>query len=246
MKNKWNLVYEIIMVALATFSVSMIWVENQLFYYIDRIVWLIFFADVSVRFIKSKSKWGYIKQHPLDVIAIIPFDSIFQLARIARLLRALRLIAISAHFLKPFFEIIKTNGLYKVITFTAILIFISAIPIKSLEQSIESYADALWWSIVTATTVGYGDISPETTLGRMIGLILMIFGIGLMGMITGAIATYFLTDQAKENPTIEFIKKELSRYEELSEEELERLTMLMNQLREEKKKVGSKVISQLL
>ncbi|WP_231686768.1 potassium channel family protein [Bacillus sp. JCM 19034] len=181
---------------------------------------------------------GVYKKNPLDLIAIIPFDSIFQLARIARLFRAIRLIAISAHFLKPFFEIIRTNGLYKVMTFTAILIFVSAIPIKSLEQSIENYADALWWSIVTATTVGYGDISPETNIGRVIALILMLFGIGLLGMITGSIATYFINGQSKENPTIEFIKSELSRYEELNEEEISRLTVLMNQLREEKKKVG--------
>ncbi|WP_231686769.1 hypothetical protein [Bacillus sp. JCM 19034] len=58
MKNKWNLIYEIIMVALATYSVSMIWGETQLFSFADRIVWLIFFIDVTVRLMTSDSKWG--------------------------------------------------------------------------------------------------------------------------------------------------------------------------------------------
>jgi voltage-gated potassium channel len=92
--------------------------------------------------------------------------------------------------------------------------------------------------MVTATTVGYGDISPETNMGRVIALILMLFGIGLLGMITGSIATYFLSGQEKENPTIDFIKNELSRYDDLTEEEFERLMVLMTQLSREKKKVG--------
>ncbi|GAE28605.1 potassium voltage-gated channel subfamily KQT [Halalkalibacter wakoensis JCM 9140] len=238
MNRNLVLVYESVMVLLAIVSVTMIWSDNESLYLIDRIVWFIFLVDVSIRFYKSKGKWEYIKTHPLDFIAIIPFDAIFQLARIARLFRAIRLIAIGAHFLKPVFDIVRTNGLHKVITCTAILIFVSAIPIKTIEPSMESYADALWWSIVTATTVGYGDISPETNIGRVIALILMIFGIGLIGMITGSIATYFLSGQQKEHGAIEFIKSELSRYEELSEEEFERLLVLMNQLRKEKKKIG--------
>jgi voltage-gated potassium channel len=238
MNRKLVLLYETLMVILAIISVSMIWADNESLYFIDRIVWLIFLIDVSVRFSKSKGKWEYIKTHPLDFVAIIPFDAIFQLARIARLFRAIRLIAIGAHFLKPVFDIIKTNGLHKVITCTTILIFVSAIPIKTIEPSMESYADALWWSIVTATTVGYGDISPETNIGRVIALILMIFGIGLIGMITGSIATYFLSGHQKENGTIEYIKNELSRYEELSEEEFERLIVLMNQLSKEKNNIG--------
>jgi len=241
MNRNLVLLYETIMVLLAIISVSLIWSENESLFYIDRLVWLIFLIDVSIRFYKSKQKWEYIKTHPLDFIAIIPFDAIFQLARIARLFRAIRLIAIGAHFLKPLFEIVKTNGLHKVITCTVILVFISAIPIKTIEPSMESYADALWWSIVTATTVGYGDLSPETNIGRAIALILMIFGIGLIGMITGSIATYFLSEQPKANRTIEYIRSELSRYEELSEAEFDRLVVLMNQLSKEKKKIRKRM-----
>ncbi len=63
-----------------------------------------------------------------------------------------------------------------------------------------SFPDALWWSIVTCTTVGYGDISPATSIGRVVAVILMIFGIGLIGMLTGAITTYFTTEH-KSNKT---------------------------------------------
>ncbi|MFA9457994.1 potassium channel family protein [Halalkalibacter sp. AB-rgal2] len=238
MKIKWNLIYELIMVILAFISVLVIWSEHSKWYFLDRIVWFIFVIDISIRFLSSKEKIKYMKRYPFDLIAIIPFDSIFQLARIARLARAVRLIAISAHFLKPFYTILKTNGLHKVITFTLCLIFLSAIPIKRLEPSIETYSDALWWAVVTATTVGYGDISPETELGRVIAFILMLFGIGLIGMITGSIATHFLSNDSKDNKTITHIKEELSRYDQLTEEELERLIILMEQLKKEKRNIS--------
>ena len=70
------------------------------------------------------------------------------------------------------------------------------------------FIDALWWSFVTASTVGYGDISPQTGLGRLIASILMLVGIGTIGMLTGTIATYFTNvekDLTSTNETENFI-----------------------------------------
>lgn len=61
-------------------------------------------------------------------------------------------------------------------------------------------ADALWWSIVTCTTVGYGDISPSTLPGRIIAVFLMIVGIGLISMLTGTITTYFTKIKPADEP----------------------------------------------
>jgi voltage-gated potassium channel len=237
--SKLVLLYEIVMFILALISVSFIWIENKSFQYIDITVWLIFVTDVLIRLFKAESKWNYIKKNPFDIIAIIPFDSIFRLARLARLFRLFKAVAIATHFAKPFFNILKTNGLHKVITFTIALIFLSSIPIHFFETSIETYEDALWWSIVTATTVGYGDLSPETGIGRVIAVILMIFGIGLIGMITGSIATYFLSGDKEEDPSIEFIKKELDRLDKLTQDELDAMILLLQKYKQEKEKVGA-------
>ncbi len=226
-KKKLTLIYEIIMFTLAIISVSFIWVENESFKSIDTAVWILFVIDVSVRFLMADNKTEYIKKNPFDIIAIIPLDSIFRLARLVRLVRIIRALTIAKRYAGPFYEILKTNGLQKVLTFAVILLFTAAIPILYIEPSIHTYEDALWWSIVTATTVGYGDISVETGLGRIIAIILMLFGIGILGMVTGTIATYFIKEEKNEDQTITFLKHQLDTIDKLTNHDIQTMIILI-------------------
>lgn len=71
-------------------------------------------------------------------------------------------------------------------------------------QTVNSVADALWWSVVTVTTVGYGDVSPVTGEGRLIAVVLMFVGIGGISAFTATIASFFVgQDQEKETNAIE-------------------------------------------
>jgi voltage-gated potassium channel len=54
-----------------------------------------------------------------------------------------------------------------------------------------TFGDSLWWAIVTLTTVGYGDIVPETTAGRVIGVMIMVTGVGVLGVLAGSLASFF-------------------------------------------------------
>ncbi len=92
---------------------------------------------------------------------------------------------------------IKKENLHRLIIFLLTIIILSTILIPIFEPDID-LSNAFWWSIVTLTTVGYGDITPASTGGRIIGIIIMIFGIGILGMFTATIASIFIEKKQKE------------------------------------------------
>jgi voltage-gated potassium channel len=184
-------IYELLMLILVIISIFFAFSEDDRFVLFDRIIWLIFVLDYSIRLIRSENTWIYVKKHPLELIAIIPFDSIFRAIRLVRIFRIIRLVGIGSRYLSPIYSILKTNGLDKLLIVAIILLFIVPIPIVLVEPSIETFSDALWWAVVTTTTVGYGDISPVTPLGRVLAVVLMMVGIGIIGTFTSAITSYF-------------------------------------------------------
>ena len=59
-----------------------------------------------------------------------------------------------------------------------------------------TFGDSLWWAVVTLTTVGYGDIVPKTTAGRLTGFMIMVTGVGILGVLAGSLASFFRVDSA--------------------------------------------------
>lgn len=268
LKNKLKIIYEVIMILLAIAVVSILMIETfldigektaEIFYSIDLYILIIFAIDYFTRLLfLTNNKKEFVKNNILDLIAIIPFSSVFRVARVARLARLGRLARLSRmskitrllRFLKLFRamallkkatnigkEILLTNGLYLVALFTMFVILFGALGMYQLEKgvSVNSFGDSLWWSFVTATTVGYGDISPVTTAGRLLASVLMVIGIGFVGMVTGTIATYFVNKAeklSKKDKEIEQIKDKLDNFDELS---LKELKYMNNRLIEIKK-----------
>lgn len=189
--KKIYITYEIIMFILVLISLFLAFSTNEQLFFYDRIIWIVFVADYVVRLISSKKKWEYIKKHPFELVAIIPFDSIFRVARFVRIFKVVRLLGIGSRFFKPVYSLLKTNGLDKLLMTALVLLFIIPIPIVLVEPSITTFPDALWWAVVTTTTVGYGDISPSTPIGRVLAVVLMLVGIGIIGTFTSAITSYF-------------------------------------------------------
>jgi voltage-gated potassium channel len=78
------------------------------------------------------------------------------------------------------------------------------------------YGDGIWWAVVTATTVGYGDISPSTLAGRLIAVLLMLVGIGLVSTLAASITSYFVQQTA--NSEFKELATRLDRIEKLLEQ----------------------------
>lgn len=226
--SKLYIAYEVVMFSLVVVSVIFLWFEEPFGKQVDLAIWFIFVMDYLIRLGYSKERRKFIKTNLFDLIVIIPLDSIFMTARFAHAFRIFRLLYIGKRHMPGIVAVLKTNGLHKALSVTFILIFLLSIPIYLIEPSIQSYEDAIWWAIVTTSTVGYGDLSPETGIGRAIAVVLMIFGIGLIGVLTGSIANFFFTHKPKQKDMeLAFIQTQLERFEELSNEEVNNLVQLI-------------------
>ncbi|EIM07205.1 potassium channel subunit [Planococcus antarcticus DSM 14505] len=226
--KKTVIIFEIFMFVLVLISLFFAFSENENFIKLDRGIWFVFVLDYTIRLIKSENKWTYIKQHPFELIAIVPFDSIFRAARIVRLFRVIRLIGIGSRYLTPVYKLLRTNGLDKVLIVAMVLLFLIPIPIVLLEPSINTFGDALWWAVVTTTTVGYGDISPETPIGRVLAVVLMLVGIGIIGTLTSAITSFFSNkNDLNHDKKILGVIQSIEEIENLTKEDIEFVQMYL-------------------
>jgi voltage-gated potassium channel len=235
---KKNIIYEILMMVLSLLVVIIAMIQlsievpisiNKVLSYIDFIVWLIFVADYALRLIKAKDRKGFILHNKIDLITILPFNSLFRALRIIKIVKVVRLLKLTkgilflSRFTTKLEVFLKTNNFNHVLGITIFTIFVGAGLMSVVENM--SFADSIWWSFVTVTTVGYGDLSPTTNIGRIIASVLMLIGIGFIGMLTGTIATYFLSKKKAGKRTyredvLQGIKESLNDFDTMSKEDI--------------------------
>lgn len=156
---------------------------------IQWVSWIAFALDLLFGVVRSQNKAQYLKKHPLEILAVaLPF---------LRPLRLLRFVS----FGTLIFERVnmgKSIGIsVKVIATALFLTYLAGIEITMAERgqpgsTINNVGDGFWWAITTLTTVGYGDIYPTTTEGRVIAVGLMISGICVLGVISATVAAWFV------------------------------------------------------
>lgn len=159
------------------------------------IIWGTFLADYLVRLAIAENRWRWAKANILDLASVaLPF---------LRPLRLIRLVTLLTVLHRTTGETLRNKIITYTIFSTVLLVVVSSLAILEAERttpgaSITTYPDALWWSVVTITTVGYGDYTPVTTTGRLITLALMIGGMALIGVITATLASW-ITDRAADD-----------------------------------------------
>ena len=232
-----NTIYELFVCLLASASVGFVIADlnglmTETMFLIDGIIYVFFVFEYFFRLIIAKDKRNFIKANIFDLIAIIPFSSAFRVFRtfkFARLLKftkfakfakSLKLLALAGRLFNKAKRFLNTNGFKYMLMLSFAMIVTGGVLISFAEGM--SLSDGIWWAFVTATTVGYGDISPASIFGRIIACILMICGIGLIGSLTSTITSFFMKKVDKEtftnNDKIEMV---LVLYEELNSSEKE-------------------------
>jgi voltage-gated potassium channel len=139
----------------------------------------------------------------IDLIAIAPFYlSLFVTIdlRYLRALRLLRLLKLSHYFpgIEIFMTVLRTqaSALMAALLVIVVLILVSAIAMFSLENEIQpdafpNAAASIWWAVVTLTSVGYGDVVPITYGGRVLGVVIMLLGVGVVALPAAMLAARF-------------------------------------------------------
>lgn len=178
---------------------------SKILNYVDNGICGVFLVDFAVRFKKADNKLKFMRWGWIDLIASIPtfdFMRVGRLFRLVRLIRIMRAFRSTKHLVSHIFEN-KIKGTFTAVAVIAILMVIfSSIAILQFEtepnSNIKTAEDAIWWSYVTITTVGYGDKYPVTTEGRILAAALMTVGVGLFGTFTGFLSSWFVKENKKE------------------------------------------------
>ena len=254
-KSKVAPIYDIVLMFLALLSVVIVLAENrvsfstqqlQLINAIDTGIWILFVADYFTRLALAEEKKEFVKTHIIELVAILPFNELlkglraFRILRSAKALRLLRITRLVSYFGRALNYADDFTGRHNfryVLLLTSGIILLGAGMIVFFEKM--SFMNALWWAFVTATTVGYGDISPSTIGGRIVAALLMISGIGFISILTGMVASFFMLPDEKKTLTNEVLSLLISRlehYDTLTLKELEEINSLMAILIEQKKK----------
>ena len=215
------------------------------FQWSERAVGAFFVFEYLFRWIVSKNRWRYPFSVPaiIDLAAALPFFLVLavdmrslKLIRTLRILRLFKLYRYNSALQKVMYGFRKVKDELVVLGFAiVILVMFSAVAMYEFEHEVQPdkfhrLSDAVWWSFVTLTTVGYGDVSPVTFGGRVVAVITMIVGIGIFGTFVSLIGSSFLAtlkhaehpqpDQSGvESPSIERARPWLT---ETAESEMDR------------------------
>lgn len=184
---------------------------------IDYTVWALFALEYLIKLYLSPHRWTFARTHVMDlVIVVVPFLRPVRLGRITRVARLGRVGVVAERAINRAKSVVTHRGLHVVLLTITIIVFACAGVVTIAERNapgsdIHQLGDGLWWATVTVATVGYGDTAPVTPIGRGVAVVLMLAGIGLIGVLSASIASYFVgEDTDKTADELKELRQELA------------------------------------
>jgi len=191
--------------------------DEVVFITLDTFIWALFAVDLAIKVVIAPHRLNYLKRHWLEVlVVVVPF------------LRPLRILRILIFGSRAWVGARRLVNLDFLLVYGIGLVIISATIVASVEggenASIHSFPDALWWSMTTITTVGYGDKVPVSVAGRAVGYVLMVGGIAFFSGFTANLASFLVRTKSEPNKEIqdltaqiEGLRKDITRLQEKQE-----------------------------
>jgi voltage-gated potassium channel len=153
------------------------------------VAWPVYLADYVLRLVLAEHRWRFVRQNWVDGVAV--------LLPLLRPLRVLSLVRVARVLDRRLTSTLHGRVAAYVTLTAALVVFMASLAVYDAERgapgaSITGYGDAVWWALTTITTVGYGDEYPVTGEGRLVAVLLMVGGIALLGVVTAAVASWFV------------------------------------------------------
>jgi voltage-gated potassium channel len=178
--------------------------EASTFHALDLLIWALFAIDLIIKVAIAPRRLQYLRRHWLEVLVVV-----------FPLIRPLRILRVFIFGSRAWVGMRRLVNVDFLLVYGIGLVIIAATIVATVERgplaTIHSFADALWWSVVTITTVGYGDMVPVTWGGRAVAVVLMLGGIAFFSGVTANLASFLIKrkDKEKENTEMTQLIKEV-------------------------------------
>lgn len=181
------------------------WVANWL-------IWAVFAVELAAVLIVAERKRAALRAHWLDVAIVVLtvpiLGEVLSSLRLFRLFRLLRAVAVISRAIQAERRL-TSSATFRVVGLITVFLVVVAGAAQATFNANEfpSFWDGVWWAVVTATTVGYGDLYPADVEGRIIGIIVMLLGIGFIAVLTGTVASRFVQTDTGSDEVLETLKR---------------------------------------
>lgn len=231
----------IFIIAISLFNLPSCDIEFMV--YFDLFVCILLALNLISEYLdRDCSRTEFLKTHILDIISIIPFNfiflrylTLFRVFRIIQFFQVIRVINIRKAEANPVEYFVKNQLLRTLTIILIVYIAISSIILFTIDDSFLSVFDSFWYNIVTLTGVGYGDITPASGAGKVIGILTIIIGVLFISVFTAAMSALYMEQPEEET------RKTLSDYMEKVEEENKSLKAELAEIRQETAKLNQKI-----
>ena len=173
----------------------------------DYLIWGVFLVDLVVKTAISPRRGAYLKRHWLDVlVVVVPF------------FRPLRIFRVFLYTSRAWVGMRRLVKLDFLLIYGLGLVIIASTVVATVEQNaggtINGFADALWWAVVTITTVGYGDEVPVTLAGKAVAFVLMLGGIAFFSGVTANLASFMIRGRERDSEHLSELLREVKQLRE--------------------------------
>jgi voltage-gated potassium channel len=166
----------------------------------DLILCAFFWVEFLYNLKKSDDKRQYLKNNYLGILGMLPFNSVFVRAlRFVKLAQLIKIFIMIRDDEKIVTDFLRKTYLDKIIALTIIFITIVTVLVWYVDSNITDFKTAIWYTFVSMTSTGYGDVVPISSSGRLIGIIAMLGGILIFSLITAIISSAYISKLNREN-----------------------------------------------